>query len=61
MYRVKRKLQEQSGAYLICLPKLWIDGLGLQQGDSLEILFNSGYVRIIPPPEKARVKSEGFG
>ncbi|MEM3703916.1 MAG: AbrB/MazE/SpoVT family DNA-binding domain-containing protein [Candidatus Bathyarchaeia archaeon] len=46
-YRVKRKLQEQSGAYIIALPKIWVEALGLKQGDLMEVTFN-GEVKIKP-------------
>ena len=47
-YKVKRKLQEQSGSYFVVLPKIWIESLGLEQGDSMSLLFN-GIVKVIPP------------
>jgi len=53
-YRVKRKLQEQSGSYFVVLPKLWVESLGLEQGDQMSIVFN-GIVKVLPPsynPEK---------
>ena len=47
-YRVKRKLQEQSGSYFVVLPKLWIESLGLEQGDQMSLVFND-IVKALPP------------
>lgn len=47
-YRVKRKLQEQSGSYFVVIPKIWIDALELREGDEMLVTFN-GIVKIIPP------------
>ena len=47
-YKVKRKLQEQSGSYFVILPKIWVESLGLKQGDKMTVVFN-GNVRIEPP------------
>ena len=47
-YRVKRKLQEQSGSYFVVLPKLWIESLGLEQGDQMSLVFND-IVKVLPP------------
>ena len=47
-YKVKRKLQEQSGSYFVVLPKMWITSLGLRQGDKMTVVFN-GNVKIEPP------------
>ena len=44
-YHVKRKLQEQSGSYFVILPKMWIDSLGLKQGDIMSVKFN-GMVKV---------------
>ena len=52
-YKVKRKLQEQSGSYFVALPKIWIESLGLKQGDFVIVSFN-GEVRIKPLLEKQR-------
>jgi bifunctional DNA-binding transcriptional regulator/antitoxin component of YhaV-PrlF toxin-antitoxin module len=46
-YTVKRKLQEQSGSYLVTLPKLWIEAMGLKEGDIMTVKFN-GSVHIQP-------------
>jgi len=46
-YKVKRKLQEQSGSYFVVLPKIWVESLGLKQGDSMSVKFN-GTVKIKP-------------
>ena len=46
-YKVKRKLQEQSGSYFVILPKIWVESLGLKQSDDMSITFN-GDVRINP-------------
>jgi len=50
-YKVKRKLQEQSGSYFVTLPKIWIDSLGLKQGDIMSIKFN-GTVKVEPMKNK---------
>jgi len=50
-YKVKRKLQEQSGSYFVILPKIWIDSLGLKQGDIMSIKFN-GTVKVEPMENK---------
>jgi len=47
-YRVRRKLQEQSGSYFVVIPKLWVDSLRLKQGDEMDVRFN-GIVQIHPP------------
>ena len=49
-YIVKRKLQEQSGSYFVFLPKIWVESLGLEQGDQMSVVFN-GIVKIKPPPD----------
>jgi antitoxin component of MazEF toxin-antitoxin module len=46
-YEVKRKLQEQSGSYFVILPKIWVDALGLKQGDGMTVTFN-GMIKITP-------------
>ena len=47
VYEVKRKLQEQSGSYFVILPKLWVEAIGLKQGDIMTVKFN-GSVHIQP-------------
>jgi antitoxin component of MazEF toxin-antitoxin module len=46
-YKVKRKLQEQSGSYFVFLPKIWVESLRLKQGDLVSVKFN-GEVKIAP-------------
>jgi antitoxin component of MazEF toxin-antitoxin module len=46
-YEVMRKLQEQSGSYFVVLPKIWVESLGLEQGDQVCVAFN-GIVKIKP-------------
>jgi len=46
-YVVERKLQEQSGSYFVVLPKIWIESLGLKEGDPMSIFFN-GIIKIVP-------------
>ena len=46
-YKVKRKLQEQSGSYFVILPKIWVESEGLKQGDLVLIKFN-GALRLEP-------------
>ena len=48
-YKVTRKLQEQSGSYFVVLPKIWVESLGLEQGDLMSVMFN-GCVRVKPLP-----------
>jgi antitoxin component of MazEF toxin-antitoxin module len=40
-YSVKRKLHKQGGSLLVCLPKIWLDREELQEGDEVEIRFDS--------------------
>jgi len=47
MYKVKRKLQEQSGSYFVILPKIWVESLGLKESDDVSVAFN-GEVKIKP-------------
>jgi len=46
-YKVKRKLQEQSGSYFVVLPKIWVESLGLKESDDLTVTFN-GIVKVEP-------------
>ena len=46
-YQVKRKLQEQSGSYFVVLPKIWVESVGLREGDQVSVTFN-GIVKIKP-------------
>jgi hypothetical protein len=46
-YKVKRKLQEQSGSYFVVLPKIWVEAQGLKESDLLSVTFN-GDVTIQP-------------
>lgn len=46
-YNVKRKLQEQSGSYFVILPKIWVESLGLKEGDLISIKFN-GEMKLEP-------------
>lgn len=55
-YEVKRKLQEQSGSYFVFLPKIWVESLGLKQGDLVSVKFN-GEVRIAPIEKSEEVKT----
>lgn len=52
VYEVKRKLQEQSGSYFVILPKLWVEAIGLKQGDIMTVKFN-GSVHIQPLNDSA--------
>ena len=52
-YKVRRKLQEQSGYYFVILPKIWVDSLGLKQGDKMTVVFN-GIVKIEPPKPEVK-------
>lgn len=47
-YKVKRKLQEQSGSYFVILPKIWVESLELEEGDLMSVEFN-GIVKVKPP------------
>ena len=53
-YKVTRKLQEQSGSYLIALPKIWVDAQGLKESDPLTVRFN-GNITI----EATKTKRQG--
>ncbi len=46
-YTVKRKIQEIGGSYLIALPKLWCETVGLRKGNTVLIIFN-GELKIKP-------------
>jgi antitoxin component of MazEF toxin-antitoxin module len=46
-YKVERKLQEQGGSYFVVLPKIWIESLGLKEGDPMSIFFN-GIIKVVP-------------
>jgi hypothetical protein len=52
-YKVTRKLQEQSGSYLVALPKIWVDAQGLKESDLVTVSFN-GVVQI--EPAKSSIK-----
>ena len=39
-YKVKRKLQEQSGSYFVILPKIWVESLDLKEGDAMSVTFD---------------------
>lgn len=54
-YKVKRKLQEQSGSYFVILPKIWVESSGLKEGDVMSIRFN-GSVRIAPLKTQVRTQ-----
>jgi hypothetical protein len=43
-YVAIRKLQEQSGSYIIALPKSWIRAQGLKQSDPLTLHFDDKIV-----------------
>lgn len=53
-YKVTRKLQEQSGSYLVALPKIWVEAQGLKESDPVTVRFN-GIVQIEP----ARPRGKG--
>ena len=52
-YTVKRKLQEQGGSYFVFLPKIWVESLGLEEGDIMSIEFN-GVVKVRPPNKPSK-------
>lgn len=52
-YKVSRKLQEQSGSYFVILPKIWVESLGLKQGDEMSVIFNRT-VKVQPQNNKMR-------
>ena len=56
-YKVKRKLQEQSGSYFVILPKIWVDSLNLEQGDEMSVVFN-GIVKVHPPSDSEKKEAE---
>lgn len=39
-YTVTRKLHEQSGSYLVALPKIWVEAHQLKNADPVTIRFN---------------------
>lgn len=39
-YKVTRKLQEQSGSYLVALPKIWVEAQRLKESDLVTVRFN---------------------
>jgi antitoxin component of MazEF toxin-antitoxin module len=39
-YTVTRKLHEQSGSYLVALPKIWVEAHQLKDADPVTIRFN---------------------
>lgn len=53
-YTVTRKLHEQSGSYLVALPKMWVKAQNLQNADPVTIRFD-GDIRI----EAAKAKRQG--
>ena len=57
-YQVKRKLQEQSGSYFVILPKIWVQSLGLEEGDLMSLEFNE-IVKVKPPSKVSTIKNEG--
>jgi len=59
-YKVKRKLQEQSGSYFVILPKIWVESLGLKQGDQMSVRFNS-IVKIKPQFSESEENHERHG
>jgi len=54
-YKVKRKLQEQGGSYLVTLPKIWVDSYELKEGALMSLVFN-GIVKIKPPLKHQRAR-----
>jgi antitoxin component of MazEF toxin-antitoxin module len=52
---VKRKIQRIGGSYLISLPKIWVDAIGLKQSDQLTLLFN-GDIKIKPYPKQGEIE-----
>jgi antitoxin component of MazEF toxin-antitoxin module len=52
-YKVKRKLQEQSGSFFVILPKIWVNSLELEEGDLMSVEFN-GIVKVKPPTKSQR-------
>lgn len=52
-YKVKRKLQEQSGSYFVILPKIWVESEGLKEGDVVSVKFN-GIVKVEPLKKEAK-------
>ena len=39
-YKVTRKLHEQSGSYLVALPKIWVEAHKLKDADPVTVRFN---------------------
>ena len=55
-YKVKRKLQEQSGSYFVTLPKIWVEAMGLKEGDIMAVKFN-GIIKVEPPKKKESTRN----
>jgi antitoxin component of MazEF toxin-antitoxin module len=55
-YQVTRKLQEQSGSYFVVLPKIWVDSLGLKEGDVMSVTFDD--IVKVEPMIKSRVSDD---
>lgn len=58
-YKVKRKLQEQSGSYFVILPKIWVESMDLKQGDSMFVFFN-GSVKVEPTKKQEAKKNDSI-
>jgi len=50
-YMVTRKLHEQSGSYLVALPKIWVKAHQLKDADPVTVRFN-GNITIEPTKPK---------
>jgi len=55
--RVRHLLQEQSRAYFLTLPKIWVKAMGLRQGSPMILVFNGPELRVFP--EDQDVENEG--
>jgi hypothetical protein len=52
-YKVTRKIHEQSGSLLVCLPRMWARAQGLKDGSVVDLIFDD-IVKILPPTIKEK-------
>jgi antitoxin component of MazEF toxin-antitoxin module len=48
MLSVKRKVHDQGGSLVLCLPKVWAVSQGLKDGHLVEIVFQDDFLTIKP-------------
>jgi len=57
-YRTKRRIHDQGGSFLITLPKLWADAVGIKTGSEVDVSFN-GVVKVMPPKCEGDPNNDG--